>query len=411
MLALLAPGQGAQVPGFLAPWLELPGVTDAVTWWSAVLDLDLARLGSTADADEIKDTAIAQPLLVGAGLAAASVLFPDGQPQFGIPGKPAGRLSSSFDDVASNVAAVAGHSVGEITAAALAGVLSPESALVLVRERGRAMASAAAISPTGMTAVLGGDSDTVLAKLAELGLTAANVNAAGQVVAAGTAEQLAALAADPPEGTRLRPLAVAGAFHTSHMAPAVARLHQLAAGLPTSEPGTRLLSNADGSIIAHGPEFVGRLVDQVAAPVRWDRCMKTLGDLGVTAVIELPPAGTLVGLIRRALPDVETLALKTPDDLDAARELIEKHRHDIEFSAAPAWRLLVAPLAGTFESGNAAIGDDLQAGAVIGRVVTRREAQEVIAQYDATLVEWLVENGDPVSPGQPLARIHPEVSA
>jgi [acyl-carrier-protein] S-malonyltransferase len=193
------------------------------------------------------------------------------------------------------------------------------------------------------------------------------------------------------------------------MAPAVERLRQLAAGLPTSEPGTRLLSNADGSVIQHGPEFVGRLVEQVAAPVRWDRCMTTLGELGVTAVIELPPAGTLVGLVRRALPDVETLALKTPDDLDAARDLIDKHRHAIEFSATPAWRLLVAPLAGIFEATEAKIGDSLGAGAVIGKVVTRREAQEVVASQGGVLVEWLVENGDPVSPGQPLARLHPDV--
>jgi [acyl-carrier-protein] S-malonyltransferase len=182
----------------------------------------------------------------------------------------------------------------------------------------------------------------------------------------------------------------------------------LAAGLPTSEPGTRLLSNADGSVIQHGPEFVGRLVEQVAAPVRWDQCMKTLGDLGVTAVIELPPAGTLVGLIKRALPDVETLALKTPDDLDAARELIEKHRHDIEFTATPAWRLLVAPLGGTFEATDIQLGDTVAAGAVIGRVLTKREAQNVVAQHSGTLVEWMVEDGDPVSPGQPLARLHPD---
>ncbi|MDQ1487353.1 MAG: [acyl-carrier-protein] S-malonyltransferase [Actinomycetota bacterium] len=404
MLALLAPGQGAQVPGFLAPWLELAGVADAVTWWSAVLDLDLAHLGTLADADEIKDTAVAQPLLVGAGLAAASVLFPDGQGQFGET-----TPLTQFDDVASNVAAVAGHSVGEITAAALAGVLTPESALVFVRERGRAMARAAATTPTGMTALLGGDPQAVLDKLAELGLTAANVNAAGQVVAAGTAEQLAALAADPPEGARLRPLAVAGAFHTEHMAPAVDRLRQLAAGIPAFEPGTRLLSNADGRVIQHGKEFIERLVAQVAAPVRWDACMKTLGDLGVTAIIELPPAGTLTALVKRALPEVETLALKTPDDLDAARELIEKHRHDIEFTATPSWRLLVAPLAGTFEAGGATLGESLVPGAVLGRVVTRREAQEVVAVHGGTLVEWLVENGDPVSPGQPLARLHPEV--
>ena len=397
MLAILAPGQGAQLPGFLAPWLEVPGVADAVAWWSAVLDLDLARLGATADADEIKDTAIAQPLLVGAGLAAASTIFDRPNPQ------------TALDELISNVTVVAGHSVGELTAAALAGVLSPESALTLVRERGRAMAKAAAATPTGMTAVLGGEPKGVLERLAELGLTPANVNGAGQIVAAGTLQQLDVLAANPPEGARLRPLAVAGAFHTSHMAPAVDRLRELAVAIPTREPAAHLLQNADGVVVQHGPDFVGRLVDQVAAPVRWDACMKTLGDLGVTAVIELPPAGTLVGLVKRALPGVETLALKTPADLDAARELIDKHRHDIEFTATPSWRLLVAPLAGTFEATQAQAGDSLSAGAVLGRVVTKREAQDVVAAYGGTLLEWLVEDGDPVSPGQPLARLYPEV--
>jgi [acyl-carrier-protein] S-malonyltransferase len=397
VLAILAPGQGAQVPGFLAPWLEVPGVADAVAWWSAVLDLDLVRLGTTADADEIKDTAIAQPLLVGAALAAATTIFPRSRPQ------------SALDELAGSVGVVAGHSVGELTAAAISGVLSPETALVLVRERGRAMAKAAATTPTGMTAILGGEPKAVLASLADLGLTPANVNGAGQIVAAGTMDQLAALAAAPPEGTRLRPLAVAGAFHSVYMAPAVDRLRELAAGLPTSEPCTRLLQNADGVVVQHGPDFVARLVDQVAAPVRWDACMKTLGELGVTAVIELPPAGTLVGLVKRALPGVETLALKTPDDLDAARVLIDKHQHDIEFSATPSWRLLVAPLAGTFEATQTQPGDTLPAGAVIGRVVTKREAQEIVAAQGGTLIEWLVEDGDPVSPGQPLARLHPEV--
>jgi [acyl-carrier-protein] S-malonyltransferase len=397
VLAILAPGQGAQVPGFLAPWLDVPGVTDAVTWWSAVLDLDLARLGSTAGADEIKDTAIAQPLIVGAGLAAAATIFDNPTPQ------------ESLDELLANVGAVAGHSVGELTAAAVAGALSPESALVLVRERGRAMAQAAAVTETGMTAVLGGDPKAVLERLAQLGLTPANVNGVGQVVAAGTMEQLAALEANPPEGARLRPLAVAGAFHTDHMAPAVGRLRALAAAVPSYEPGARLVQNADGVVVQHGRDFVGRLVDQVAAPVRWDACMKTLGDLGVTAVIELPPAGTLVGLVKRALPGVETLALKTPDDLDAARALIEKHRHVIEFTATPSWRLVVAPLAGTFEAAPTNAGATLAPGAVLGRVVTRRESQEIVAAYGGTLVEWLVEDGDPVSPGQPLARLHPEV--
>jgi len=399
VLAILAPGQGAQVPGFLAPWLDVPGVADTVAWWSAVLDLDLARLGTTADAGEIKDTAIAQPLLVGAALAAASAIFPSSDPR------------AALDELATNVDVIAGHSVGELSAAALARVLSAESALVLVRERGRAMAKAAATTPTGMTAVLGGEPKAVLAKLAEHGLTAANVNALGQVVAAGTLAQLDALAADPPEGVRLRPLVVAGAFHTEHMAPAVERLRQLASGMPAAEPVTRLLSNADGQVVQHGADFVHRLVQQVAAPVRWDACMKTLGTLGVTAVIELPPAGTLVGLIKRALPDVETLALKTPDDLDVARELIARHRLDIELAPSPSWRILVAPLGGTFEATPAREGDNLAAGAVLGRVVTKREAQDVVAAHGGTLLEWLVSDGDPVSPGQPLARLHPEVVA
>jgi [acyl-carrier-protein] S-malonyltransferase len=179
--------------------------------------------------------------------------------------------------------------------------------------------------------------------------------------------------------------------------------------VPTSDPRTRLLQNADGGVVQHGPDFVGRLVDQVAAPVRWDACMKTLGDLGVSAVIELPPAGTLVGLVKRALPGVETLALKTPDDLPAARVLIEKHQHDIEFSATPSWRLLVAPLAGSFEASHTQPGDTLAPGSVLGRVVTKREARDVVAAQGGTLIEWLVEDGDPVSPGQPLARLHPEV--
>jgi [acyl-carrier-protein] S-malonyltransferase len=396
VLAILAPGQGAQVPGFLAPWLVLPQVADTLTWWSAVLDLDLARLGTEAGAEEIKDTAIAQPLLVGAGLAAATALFDSATPR------------GALDEVPSNIAVAAGHSVGELTAAALAGVLTPEAALVLVRERGRAMAGAAAANPGGMTAILGGEPKAVLARLEELGLSPANVNGAGQVVAAGTMAQLAALADSPPDGARLRPLPVAGAFHTQHMAPAVARLRDLATALPASTPRMRLVQNADGAVVQHGPDLVGRLVNQVAAPVRWDACMTTLARLGVTAVIELPPAGTLVGLVKRALPGVQTLALKTPDDLDAARELVAKHRDTIEPSATPAWRLLVAPLAGIFEAADAQAGEALAVGTVLGRVVTRREAADIVATDGGTLVEWLVESGDPVSPGQPLARLHPE---
>ncbi|GAA4242688.1 ACP S-malonyltransferase [Actinomadura meridiana] len=304
MILLASPGQGAQTPGFLRPWLEIPGVSDRLAWWSAVTGLDLVRYGTDADAEEIRDTAVAQPLLVAAALAAYEALYE------GIDGGP---------DV------VAGHSVGELAAGAVAGVLTPETALVLVRERGRAMAEAAAVTETGMTAVLGGDPDEVLASIDKHGLTAANVNGAGQVVAAGTVERLAEFAEEPPANARLRKLSVAGAFHTEHMAPAADTLRRLATGAPTADPATRLLQNRDGAVVESGPEFVARLVDQVSAPVRWDLCMETMRELGVTAMVELPPGGTLSGLARRELKGVERVALKTPDDLDAARELIKAH--------------------------------------------------------------------------------------
>ncbi|WP_103937310.1 ACP S-malonyltransferase [Thermomonospora echinospora] len=300
MIVIASPGQGAQTPGFLQPWLDVPEVADRLAWWSAVTGLDLVRYGTTADAEEIRDTAVAQPLLVAAALAAARAL-----------------------DVTPDV--VAGHSVGELVAAAIAGVLTPESALVFVRERGRAMAEASAVTETGMTAVLGGDPDEVLTAIDKHGLTPANVNGAGQVVAAGTMDKLAAFADEPPAKARLRPLSVAGAFHTAHMAPAVDRLAALAAGMPVTDPATRLLSNADGAVVTSGREYVDRLVRQVSSPVRWDACMATMRELGVTAVIELPPAGTLVGLVRRELKGVQTLALKGPEDLDKARELIKAH--------------------------------------------------------------------------------------
>jgi [acyl-carrier-protein] S-malonyltransferase len=308
VLVLVAPGQGAQTPGFLAPWLDLPGVTERLHWWSAVTGLDLIHYGAKADAEAIRDTAVAQPLLVAAALVSAQSLFP----------RPA--------DVPRLVGAAAGHSVGELAAAALTGVLTPESAMVLVRQRGLAMAQAAAVTETGMSALLGGDPEVVVPHLERLGLAAANVNGAGQIVAAGTAEQLAALASDKPEGVRrVVPLQVAGAFHTHHMAPAVATLEALVRGMPITDPHTRYVSNLDGQALSSGDEIVRRLVLQVSGPVRWDRCMDTFRELGVTALIEAAPGGTLTGLAKRALPGVRTVALKTPDDLDAARSLIADH--------------------------------------------------------------------------------------
>ncbi|GAB2457744.1 ACP S-malonyltransferase [Streptosporangium sandarakinum] len=297
MLAIVAPGQGAQTPGFLTPWLEVPGLADRLSAWSELVGLDLIAYGTTADAEEIRDTAVAQPLLVAASLAAAEAL-------------------GVTPDV------VAGHSVGELAAAALAGVLTPEQALTLVRERGQAMAKAAAVTATGMTAVVGGDEDEVLAAIERHGLTPANMNGSGQIVAGGTLEQLEAFAADPPARARLIPLKVAGAFHTVHMAPASEHLRQAAAGLTPADPRVTLLSNADGTAVTGGAEFLGRLVAQVAGPVRWDACMATMTGLGVTTMIELAPGGTLTGLARRGMRGVTTVALKTPDDLNAAREVL-----------------------------------------------------------------------------------------
>ncbi|MFJ8307991.1 MULTISPECIES: ACP S-malonyltransferase [unclassified Streptomyces] len=302
MLVLVAPGQGAQTPGFLTPWLDLPGAADRLAAWSDAIGLDLVHYGTQADADAIRDTAVAQPLLVAAGLLSASALGDV------VPG------------------AVAGHSVGEITATAFAGVLSEEAALGFVRKRGLGMAEAAAVTPTGMAALLGGEPEVVLPHLEKLGLTPANVNGAGQIVAAGTAEQLAALEADKPEGVRrVVALKVAGAFHTHHMAPAVAALEEAAKSLDIADPKFTYVSNADGRAVATGEEIVARLVNQVSNPVRWDLCMETFKELGATAVVELCPGGTLTGLAKRALPGVKTVALKTPADLDAARALIAEH--------------------------------------------------------------------------------------
>ncbi|QXE37011.1 ACP S-malonyltransferase [Streptomyces sp. GMY02] len=313
MLVLVAPGQGAQTPGFLTPWLELPGAEDRLRAWSAAIDLDLVHYGTDADADEIRDTAVAQPLLVAAALLSARQLFP------------------TTGDVAREVGATAGHSVGELAATALAGVLSDDAALALVRARGLAMAEAAAITATGMSALLGGDPDITVAHLEKLGLTPANVNGAGQMVAAGTMEQLAALEADKPEGVRkVVALKVAGAFHTHHMAPAVAKLEVATAGLDVADPAVPYVSNRDGQAVGTGAEIVTRLVGQVANPVRWDLCMETFQERGVTALIELCPGGTLTGLAKRALPGVKTLALKTPDHLDAARTLIAEHSSSAE---------------------------------------------------------------------------------
>lgn len=394
MLAIVAPGQGSQVPGFLAPWLELPHFEDRMRWLGTVAGIDLVAHGTTSNEETIKDTAVAQPLIVASGMVSLLSLFPH-------PGEAYAKVGVG-----------AGHSVGEITAAAAANVISGEQAMVFVRERGLAMAKAAATTPTGMSAVLGGDRDAVIAKLTQHGLTAANENGAGQIVAAGTMEQLAALEADAPEGARVRPLTVAGAFHTQHMAPAVGILAQHAKSISTHDARSRLLSNADGTVVHDGREILKRLVTQVSNPVRWDLCMQTMMDLGVTGLIELPPAGTLVGLAKRAMPGVETLALKTPDDIPAALDLIARHGTPSPVTDSPTWRLVVAPFKGIIEFNvSDEPGTVLDGATNVATIRTLRDEYPVEAPHGGTIVEWLVTDGDPVNPGQPLLRLHPKSNA
>ena len=389
MLVIVCPGQGSQTPGFLAPWLELPGFRDRMAWLSAVAGMDLVAHGTESDAETIKDTAVAQPLIVGAGLISLLALFEH----------PA--------DGHRAVAAGAGHSVGEITAAAAAGVMTAEQAMVFVRERGRAMAAASAVTPTGMSAVLGGDPEDVAATLERHGLTAANNNGGGQLVAAGTLEQLEALKADPPAKARVIPLQVAGAFHTHHMTPAVDVLAGYARAISTHDPRTRLVSNADGAVVHDGRQVLKRLVSQVSNPVRWDLCMETFKDIGVTGLIEIPPAGTLANLAKRGLPGVEVLAMKTPDDLEAAHRMVREHAQPSEVADNPTWRLVIAPAKGTVTYTVTEAGTTVPAGSVVATVNTLRDSYSVTAPHGGRVIEWLVEDGDPVSPGQPLLRLHP----
>ncbi|MEV5649556.1 ACP S-malonyltransferase [Nocardia sp. NPDC052254] len=300
MIALFAPGQGSQTPGMLAPWLDLPGARDRIELWSKAAGLDLLQLGTTATAEEITDTSVTQPLVVAAALLAFAEIPHDSVPADTI---------------------VAGHSVGELAAAAVAGVISPEDAVVLAAIRGTEMAKACALEPTGMSAVLGGDEAAVLDRLAELDLVPANRNAVGQIVAAGRLDALAELAANPPEKARVRALPVAGAFHTSFMAPAQDAVREAISQMVPDEPTRTLLSNFDGKPVTSGEDAIEKLAAQVTRPVRWDLCTETVRAAGVTAVAELPPAGTLVGIAKRELKGTPNLALKTPENIPAFVEL------------------------------------------------------------------------------------------
>lgn len=302
-VVVVAPGQGSQVPGFLAPWLAEPRFAQHLDALADAAGVDLRSHGTVSDADTIRDTSIAQPLIVAASLVSFAAVIDADRPE--------------------RLAGVAGHSVGEFAAAAMAGILSESDAMRLVTARGRAMADAAAQVATGMSAVVGGDESELLARLTQLGLSPANFNGGGQIVVAGELPALAELQADPPAGARVIPLQVAGAFHTRYMAPAVDRLRDVAGSVAAGEPELRIWTNSDGSTVESGAAFLELLVGQVANPVRWDRCMESFAAAGVTGLIELAPAGALVGLAKRGLKGLPTVAVKTPDDIPAARELID----------------------------------------------------------------------------------------
>jgi [acyl-carrier-protein] S-malonyltransferase len=290
----------------LAPWLELPGVPERAAALADAASLDLIALGTTAGADEIKDTAVTQPLVVATALLVAEVL----NDAIGLP----------------TDAPTAGHSVGELAAAALAGVVDSATAVSLAARRGRAMADCCAATPTSMAAVLGGEKDSVLAALADRGLVGANVNGGGQIVAAGPLDTILALKDDPPaDATRVIPLPVAGAFHTQYMAGAEDELARAVGGVIPADPTRPLLTNADGHVVTRGSDYLSLLVKQLTRPVRWDLCMAQLAALGVTGVVEFTPAGTLTGLVKRELPGVATLAVKTPEDIDKARDFLQAH--------------------------------------------------------------------------------------
>ena len=368
----------------LAPWLELPGVAEQVAEFSEASGLDLARLGTTADAEEIKDTAVTQPLLVALGVLSVARL----------------GLDAAGDRV------VAGHSIGEVTGAAVAGALTPTEAVAFAARRGAEMAAACALTPTGMSAVLGGDEAEVLAAIDAAGLTPANRNAAGQVVAAGALDALQAFADNAPAGARVRPLAVAGAFHTHYMAPAEQALAAWVETLDVADPRPILLSNADGASVQTGQDLLARLVRQVTLPVRWDLCLQSCRDLGVTAVIELAPGGVLAGIAKRELKGVEIVAVKSPDDLAAARALVASRPEHGQGEHVPDFRVVVTPAKGVFTRAEAiAEGTEVARGTKLGTVRTNRDEHPVIATDAGTLDEWLKHDGDIVGEGLPVARL------
>ena len=384
VLVVLCPGQGAQTPGFLSPWLDVDGCREQLEAWSAAVGFDLVATGTEPDADVV-DTAVAQPLLVAAGLTTARLLGP-------LP----------------TTTALVGHSVGEITAAGIAGALRADDGLAFARQRGRAMAAAATVAPSGMTAILGGDPDEVAAVVGAAGCWLANYNAPGQLVAAGARDALQRLADAPPAGARLRPLAVAGAFHTPLMQPALDELSELPLTPAAHMLRHVIVSNADGGVVTTAEDLLRRLLGQIVAPVRFDLCLQTLQSLGVTATLEVAPGGVLTAIIKRALPDVTAVALRSPDDLDDARRLVRDHA-DVGDVTSLEWRLVVAPASGTLLRDERINGSLVYPSDSLALVSQRSGSVTISSPVSGEVVEWLVEDGDPVQQGQPVARIAPAV--
>ena len=378
MLAILCPGQGAQSAGFLTPWLTSYDVRPRLDELSDAAGFDLFAAGTDPSYDVV-DTAVAQPLLVAAGIITAELL---------------GELSPET--------VLVGHSVGELTAAAVAGAMTSADAVDIAAKRGAAMKRACADADGGMTALLGGDLDEVRDAIESAGCVAANVNGAGQVVAAGPRAALERLAASPPSGARLRNLGVAGPFHTTWMAPAADDLMTAMDAVDTSAKHHGIVSNLDGAMLTSGSLVKQRIVNQLTAPVRFDLCLQTLRALTVTAVIELAPAGVLAGIARRELTGVDVVALRTPDDVEAARAVVHA-QHPVGEHLDSDWRIVVAPTRGTFHP--AAHVDGTDSGR-LGVVSNRSGDVEVTTETASVVVEWLATDGDPVAVGQPLARVH-----
>ena len=375
VLTLLFPGQGSQVSGLLTPWLCTPGAAESLARWSDLAQVDLVDAGTSWSAERLLDTAVAQPLLAAAALLSARALLSDGVPD-----------------------AVCGHSIGELPALAVAGVLTEDEAVALAAVRGRAMAAAARTEATGLLAVLGGDPDEIRTRASTLGLSVATVNVDGQVVLGGAAEALDLLAAAPPAGARLRRLAVAAAFHTAAMQAARPALAEAVGALPSRRPRCAVVANRDGVVVTSGREALDRLVEQLTGPVRFDLCLQTLSAMGVTGAVELAPGGTLTALAKRALPHASAVALRTPDDLVKARGLLGSAGEAVTVD----WQALPCHSSGVIDL-TAELGHEVTAGESLAVVTGREGPSAVSAPRAGVLAEWLVCSGDPVRTGQLLA--------